>query len=91
METIREALDKVKELYSLPPFILPAPTVNKKEQMVQCQLLMEEMESRGALEKEKHDLLLYMTVLVYAQKERLDWERAREDLKIDDLFNFYIY
>lgn len=76
--------------FSLEPEEEFVPVVNKKKQMIDCQLLMEQMESMGALIEEKENLLLYMTVLVNADKMRLNWKKAYTELKISDLFDFYI-
>ena len=87
---MRELFKVAEERFGLKPEQDYAPVHEKKKQMVDCQLLMEEMETRGALDEEKENLLLYMATLVNADKMRLDWHKAYEDLKIADLFDFYI-
>lgn len=86
---MKELFKIAEERFGLEPEQEYAPVLAKKKQMVDCQLLMENMESRGALDEEKENLLLYMAVLVNADKMRLDWAKALEELKINDLFDFY--
>ncbi len=88
---IRKLFEIAKEKYSLKEYEIFEEPVNKKPMMLKCQALMEEMEEKGALSEEKENLLLYMAVLINAEKDILNWKRAYEELKIDDLFKFYIY
>ena len=86
---VDEIFEIARKKYSLQPDQSYEPLTDKKKRMISCQLLMEEMEFKGALNQEKANLLLYMAVLVNADKEKLDWKRAYEELKINDLINFY--
>lgn len=88
---MRELFKIAKDEYSLKEGQKFEPLTDKKDRMLKCQVLMEELERKGALDLEKESLLLYMAVLVNAEKEKLDWVRARDELNIDDLFKFYIY
>lgn len=88
---MRKLFEIAKDEYSLKEGQEFEPLNDKKRRMLKCQILMEELERKGALDSEKERLLLYMAVLVNAEKEKLDWMRAHYDLNIDDLFNFYIY
>lgn len=87
---MKKLFEIAEERFSLEPEEEYYRIVDKKKQMIDCQLLMECMESKGALDEEKQNLLLYMAVVVNADKMRLDWRKAYDELKIGDLFEFYI-
>lgn len=88
---MRKLFEIAKDEYSLKEGQEFEPLTDKKEMMLRCMVLMEELQRKGALDSEKERLLLFMAVLVNAEKEKLDWKRAHYDLDIDDLLNFYIY
>lgn len=88
---MNELFETAKKKFSLKEDEVFEEPTDKKTQMLKCQALMEEMEAKGALAEEKSNLLLYMATLTNAEKDILDWRRAYEELKIDDMLKFYIY
>ena len=63
--------------------------LDKKKEMVLLQLLLETMEECEAPQEELMKVFEYMVVVVNAEKDKLDWEKAYYDLGIDDFAGKY--
>ena len=82
-EVVKEfALDLSSEVVLIKP-------LDKKREMVLLQLLLETMEEQGATQDELMKIFKYMVVVVNAEKDKLDWEKAYYDLGIDDFVEKY--
>lgn len=81
---------QLKEKYALKKDE-PAVIFNKPKEMLECTLLIEQMEESGASHDELMQVLSYMVVVINADKNRLSWLRAYQDFKIDDLVEKYMY
>jgi len=59
-------------------------------ELIECQLLMEHLDSVQADDDDKMKLLKYMVVVMNEEKDNLDTIRAYEVLGIDDIIDKYI-
>ena len=89
-ETVKKLFESVHEEYKLPEGAQYNDSLNKKMELVSCQLLMEVIEEAGGDENDMIDILRYIAVVIDAEKERLDWERAYMELDIDGMIEKYI-
>lgn len=85
-EIENELIDK----YGLKPDEEYDDGLNKKKEVILCQLLVEAMEEEGAPQEELFDIITYMMVVINAKKNKLDWKRAYEDLRIDYFVEKYV-
>lgn len=83
-----EVAEKEKQ-YILPENV-EVESINKEKEMIGCTLLVEIMEENGASEEELKTVLTYCTIVADADKLRLDWRKAYEDLGIDNFCEKYI-
>lgn len=81
---------KMVEAYSLEPEQELDNSINIPKEMIACQLLSEEIENQGGSNEDSLKVLCYMVVLVNMKRHRLDWEKAYEELGIDQLIEKYV-
>jgi hypothetical protein len=89
-ETVKKLFDEVHEEFKLPEGKEYDDTLNKRVELLACQLLIEHVEINGGTEKELHDILKYIAVIIDAEKYKLDWWKAYTDLGIDNLVEKYV-
>lgn len=87
---LERLLEQLVKKYSLAPDEKFDASLNLAKEMIACQLLIEEIESRNDQSDDAIRVLSYMMVVTNAEKYSLNWMKAYEDLAIDEIVEKYV-
>ena len=89
-ENVKKLFDEVDEEYKLPEGVEFNNALDKRIELMACQMLLEYVEEIEGDEKDVRDILKYMFVVIDSKKHKLDWERAYTELDIDGKVEKYL-